>query len=406
MRILFISSQFPTLQTSSNIYTDLAEELFKKGHYVKVVVSEERKNINNTIVTKERGLDILRVKCGNIYGVNFIEKTLTFITISNKLIKALKKYCSKDQYDLILFSSPPVTFNKVVKWAMNYFKCPSYLMMKDIFPQNGLDIGLYNKIHPVYIYFKHQEKKLYQISSKIGCMSPMNINYLNKKSNVPLEKLELFPNTVKISKHNFVSYEEKENIRKEFGISKNDIVAVFGGNFGRPQGLGFLLEIIEKYKNKKNIKFLLIGTGTEKDKIVSYIKRNNLNNSIVREYIPREKYEKLLSSCDIGLIFLDHRFTIPNFPSKTLSYFECALPILAAIDNNTDYGDMLRKTNSGLTSIHGDLKEFKKNFDILIKDKKLRNKMGKNGRKYYEKNCNVEKSVEILENYIRRIYEK
>lgn len=406
MKILFISSQFPMLQTSSNIYTDLAEELIQKGHYVKVVVSEERKNIDNTIITKERGLDILRVKCGNIYGVNLVEKTFTFLTISNKLIKALKKYCLNDQYDLILFSSPPVTFNKVIKWAMNHYKCPSYLMMKDIFPQNGLDIGLYTKFHPIYIYFKGQEKKLYQISSKIGCMSPMNIDYLNKHSNVPLEKLELFPNTVKILKHYLLSDKEKESIRSEFGISKNDIVAVFGGNFGRPQGLDFLLDIIEKYRNKSNVKFLLVGTGTEKNKIFNYIKKNNLNNAITKEYIPREKYEKLLSTCDIGLIFLDHRFTIPNFPSKTLSYFECALPILAAIDTNNDYGDMLKQTNSGLTSVHGDLKEFKKNFDILIKDKNLRKKMGENGRKYYEKNCNVEQSVAILENYMRRIYEK
>ena len=99
------------------------------------------------------------------------------------------------------------------------------------------------------------------------------------------------------------------------------------------------------------------------------------------------------------MIFLDSRFSIPNFPSKTLSYFECSLPIVAAIDKNTDYGQMLEETNSGFYSIHGDIKGFKEIFNKLINDKKLRVKMGSNGRKYFEKECNVEKSVKILENY-------
>ena len=240
---------------------------------------------------------------------------------------------------------------------------------------------------------------LYRISSKIGCMSPGNIKYLNEKEHVLLEKLELFPNTVKIREHNRLTAKQKEKIRKKFGILKDDIVAVFGGNFGRPQGLDFLLEVIEEYKNKTNVKFLLIGNGTEKEKVFQYIEEHHLKNAITKEYLPREEYELLLASCDIGLISLDHRFTIPNFPSKTLSYFECSIPIMAAIDKNTDYSKFLEETESGFYSIHGNLKEFKKNFNKLLKDEKLRIKMGNNGRKYFEKECNVQKSVKILENY-------
>lgn len=399
MKILFISSQFPTEVKSSNIYTDLAESLLANGHKVKVIVSEEKKNIEKTTLLKERGIDVLRVKCGNLYEVGFVEKTLTFLTVSNHLISALKKYWSEEVFDLILFSAPPVTFNKVVKWAMKKYNCPSYLMMKDIFPQNGVDIGLYTKRHPAYIYFKWQANKLYKVSSKIGCMSNGNIEYLNKMENVPLEKMELFPNTVKIREHDKIPKKLRNNIREKYGFSDTDVIAVFGGNFGRPQGLDFLLEIIEEYKKNKTVKFLLVGNGTEKEKIFNYIKEHNLTNTVTRDYIPREEYETLLASCDIGLIFLDHRFTIPNFPSKTLSYFECSLPIMAAIDENTDYGNMLDETKSGFHSIHGDIKDFKKQFNKMLKDEKLRIKMGKNGRKYFENECNVEKSVKILERY-------
>ena len=115
------------------------------------------------------------------------------------------------------------------------------------------------------------------------------------------------------------------------------------------------------------------------------------------DYIPRVEYEKLLSVCDIGLIFLDKRFTIPNYPSKTLSYMACGLPIMAAIDSTTDYGDLLEENTLGFKVINGDLEDYQYKFNKLLTDKNLRETLGKNGRNYYEKEFNVENSVKILE---------
>ena len=192
MRILFISSDYMRPNKGSNLYTDLAEELNRQNHVVKVVVSEERKHIEKTCLFEENGIPVLRVKTGNLYEVSFVEKTLTFLTVSYDLIRGIKKHFANEKFDLILFQSPPVTFHRVVKWAMSKYKARSYLMMKDIFPQNGVDIGLYSKHSLVYYFFRSHEKKLYKTSTKIGCMSPGNIEYL-KKHNPYLkdEKFEL-----------------------------------------------------------------------------------------------------------------------------------------------------------------------------------------------------------------------
>ena len=165
--------------------------------------------------------------------------------------------------------------------------------------------------------------------------------------------------------------------------------------------MDFLLDVVEKYKNRENVKFILIGRGTEKNRIFSTIKEENYNNVFTYDFIPRREYEKLTRSCDIGLIFLDKRFTLPNYPCKTLSYLECSLPIMAAIDKNTDYSRLLTEVNCGFWVENGDLEGFVKHFDKLIEDKELRIKMGKNGRKYFEKECDVEKSVKILEQYVK-----
>lgn len=404
MRILFITSDYPKPEKGSNIYTDLAEALNSHNHAVKVVVAEEKKKIDNTELFEENGLPVLRVKTGNLYEVGFIEKTFTFLTISRDLKKGINKFFSNEHFDLILFQSPPVTFHKVIKWAMNKYKAKSYLMMKDIFPQNGVDIGLYSKNSPIYWFFRNEEKKLYKTSSKIGCMSYGNISYLIENNKyLKKDKFEIFRNTVKVSEQKDISSEEKEKIRKKYGISKNDIVAIFGGNFGKPQGLDFLLEVLNEYKYSKNLKFILMGRGTEKNRIFQEIREKGYKNVFTYDFIPRKDYENLTRTCDIGLIFLDKRFTIPNYPSKTLSYLECSLPIMAAIDRNTDYGKMLEETNCGFWVENGNIKAFKNKFDKLVGNKKLRHEMGKNGREYFEKECNVENSVKIIEKYVEEL---
>lgn len=401
MRILFISSDYMRPNKGSNLYTDLAEALNKENHIIKVVVAEERKNIEKTELFEENGIPVLRVKTGNLYEVSFIEKTLTFLTVSYDLIRGIKKYFANEKFDLILFQSPPVTFHRVVKWAMNKYNARSYLMMKDIFPQNGVDIGLYSRHSLVYYFFRYHEIKLYKTSSKIGCMSNGNIDYLiSHNPYLPKDKFELFPNTVKIN-HTKITLKEKELIREKYGLKNDDVVAIFGGNFGRPQGLDFLLDVLELYKNNDKVKFILIGRGTEKSRIFETVILKKYANVLTFDYIPRKDYEKLTRACDIGLIFLDKRFTIPNFPSKTLSYFECYLPILAAIDKNTDYGKMLVDTKCGYYVENGNLKAFKIKFDKLVKNKKLREEMGRNGRRYFENECNVLKSVKILEEFER-----
>lgn len=400
MKILFITSDYKAPDKGSNIYTDLAYALHQRGHQIKVVVAEEKKNTAKTYLNEENSIPVLRVRTGNLYEVSLIEKGTTFLTIARDLKKGIKEYFNDEDFDLILFQSPPLTMQSTVKWAMKKYHAKSYLMMKDIFPQNGLDINLYTKTNPMYLYFKWQEKKLYKTASKIGCMSQGNIDYLLKHNSfLKKEKMELFPNTaiiknIKQSKH------ERNDIRKKYNLKEDDIVAIFGGNFGKPQGLDFMLEVLEKYQNNKKIKFVLIGKGTEKQKVYSTIKNKKIKNVLTFDYIPREEYEKLTRASDIGLIFLDNRFTIPNYPSKTLSYFESSLPIMAATDENTDYKDMIINEKCGFWCVSGDIKEYVKEFNKLIENEELRKKLGDNGRKYYEQNCNVDITVKILEQYM------
>lgn len=396
LKILYISTVFPRPEDNSTIYTDLAEELHSRGHELFVVVAEEKRKIKKTMLREERGFPVLRVRVGNLYDVGFVEKGITIIRLKTKLKKAMRKYLRGRKFDFILFESPPVTTTDVVKWAMKYFNCPSYLMLKDIFPQNAVDIGIIQKDSIIHRYFRWKEKNLYRTASVIGCMSEENRKYIiDKNPWLDQGKLELFPNTKRIRYDGEKPTDFK--MRRKYGIPENAVVAVYGGNMGKPQGLDFLMDILSKCRDRKDVFFLLIGRGTERTKIRKYISEEGLENVLMLEALPREDYERILAECDIGLIFLDPRFTIPNFPSRVLSYFEYRLPVLAAIDINTDFGQMLEEANAGFWVPSGNISLFLQKFEQLISDRNLRTYMGECGRRYLEKYYTVEASAEILE---------
>jgi len=353
----------------------------------------EKKYNQTTYLEKVKELNILRVRAGNWFNTNsVIKKGLTTITIANYFKRAVQKYFGNIKFDLVIYLTPPITFAPVVKYIKKRDNSKSYLILRDIFPQNVRDLELLNN-RLLFNYFRKKEKELYDISDYIGCMSEGNIKYVLEHNNLDENKLEILYNWGKVNHNNKIA---GINYKGKYGL-EDKFIAVFGGNIGLPQELEFLLKLAKEYKGRDDIVFLIIGRGAQKQKIVDLVKNENTSNIIIRDYLPRDEYESLISQCDIGLINLSRKFTIPNIPSKTIAYFKVGIPILASTDKNTDYKDLLvKKAKAGLWSETGDLKTYKSNFEKLLNNRKLREGLGENGRRFLEENLSVEKAYQIV----------
>ena len=88
--------------------------------------------------------------------------------------------------------------------------------------------------------------------------------------------------------------------------------------FGALLGILFLIECLKKCTHLKDVFFLIVGSGTEYPVLAAYIDREKPENVRLMQSLPKEDYDSMVGACDVGLIFLDHRFTIPNFPSRIL----------------------------------------------------------------------------------------
>lgn len=344
MNVLFLTTGTFNSINEQSMYPDLLREFKKNGHVVYIVSTNERRLGKETEYVEEDGAHLLRVKIGNLTKTNMLEKGISTLMVEGQFKAAIKKYLSDVKFDLVLYSTPPITLVSAIEYVKNRDGAKTYLLLKDIFPQNAVDIGIMRKTGVkglLYKHFRKQEKKLYSISDRIGCMSQANVDYVvNHNPEVNPETVEVCPNCLEVIDKS-VDKETRRQIRVKYGIPLDKKVFVYGGNLGKPQGIPFLIECLEKCKDIEDVFFLVVGNGTEYGKLEGYEKTSRQKNFKLMSRLPKEDYDTMVGACDVGLIFLDHRFTIPNFPSRLLSYMQAKIPVLAVTDPNTDIGKVI-----------------------------------------------------------------
>ena len=167
--------------------------------------------------------------------------------------------------------------------------------------------------------------------------------------------------------------------KKKYGLPINRPVFVYGGSLGKPQGVDFLIRCMEANRDRKDCHFVIVGNGTEYKHLKKWKEQSQPKSVSLFEYLPKEDYDKLVQSCDVGLIFLDHRFTIPNYPSRLLAYQENKKPILAATDFVTDIGRIAESNGFGYWCESKNPDDF-----TAIVDKMLKSDIRAMGEKGYE----------------------
>ncbi|MBE6995172.1 MAG: glycosyltransferase family 4 protein [Ruminococcaceae bacterium] len=391
MNILFMSLvRIGTLE-ERGLYTDLLREFVKEGHYVRLVspVSGEP-----TRDIRRDTYGILQVETAPIQKMGLIKKGIATLQIAPKVKAALKAYCADERYDLILMATPPITLASVVEYVKKRDGAEVYLLLKDIWPQGIADLGAISVNGPVYRYFRGKEKRLYRISDRIGCMSPANVDYV-RRHNPRLDGsiVELCPNSVEPVDTSLTAQRRAE-VRAKYGIPQDRTVFVYGGNLGRPQGVPFLVDCLRACSACPDAFFVICGTGTEYPKLKSYVDAERPEHVLLLNGLPHDEYESLAAACDVGLIFLDYRFTIPNFPSRLLSYMQAGLPVICCTDPNTDIGAVAETGGFGWKCPSNDVSAFAACAETACRADRAA--MGAAGRRFLLENYTARRGYEII----------
>lgn len=380
MKILFLLLHMDEENGSSNMYTDLIEEFRDQGHDVSVIAPSNNKK---SYMGQERGVRVLRVKSLPImYVSNMIMKGVGMATLPYFYMLAYNKYLKDEKFDWIFMPTPPITLVDLVKRIKKKSGAKFYMILRDIHPQSSDSLGEIRFKWMVRYLYKRSDLG-YRISDVIGCMSPANIDFINKHHDIPESaRCEVLYNWM-----DYTPYEEtnKNELRVKYNLH-DKFVVLFGGNLGLGQRIENILDLAVHYRENSHIVFVIIAKGIKKKELEESVAKENLKNVLFIDFMPRADYLNFVKSVDLGLISINENNAAPTCPSKILSYMSLKIPTLALINRENDYGQIIENAGAGYWAVGSDKKRVYDLFDKLYADKELREKMGEDAYQFYEAN--------------------
>lgn len=388
MRILLLLLDLP--EDGENMYTDLIDEFVLHGHQLVVMAPDSMHK--STYLREERGAMVLRVNSKPTQGVKAMLKKGINLALMPYFYKlAYIKFLREEKFDWIFMPTPPITLVDFVSYVKDQANAKFYLILRDIHPQSAASIGLIK--YPFMIkYLERKARKAYELADFIGCMSQGNINFLCEHyPYLDKRKLGILMNWQK-----FKSYISPNGSIREIMNLTNKFVILFGGNIGKGQRIENVIMLAKMYIDVKDIIFLVIGKGVEKDRLVKMTQENSLDNIQFVDFMPREDYLECVKSVDVGLISINENYKVPTCPSKAVSYMSLKIPIVALVNNGNDFGEIIEKSGSGFWAVGTDKTKIHNIIDSLYRDDSLRVKMGNSGYAYYVNNLTSEKAYDTI----------
>lgn len=381
--LLLVVYYLPSPIASAKLIDDLAREMRRLGH--EVIVAAPDQDISSDCEVKVEGeIKVLRIKTGEIKSASRWLRAWREITLSMVMWKKGRSFFLHNPCDLIVYYSPTIFFGDLVARLKRYYRCPSYLILRDIFPQWAVDAGVLRQGSLIYRFFRHKEKHNYDAATIIGVQSPANLKYFSDQGLEKTYHLDVLYNWAAASPVRA----SRDEYRRRLGL-QDKVVFFYGGNIGVAQDMDNIIRLAEAMSAEKKAHFLIVGEGSEAPRLQAMVAARGLANVTFHPSVDQEAYLDMLAEFDVGLISLGRGLKTQNFPGKMLSYMDQAKPILASINPGNDLKVIMEEHRAGLVCINGDDATFLDYARRLVGDDGLRRQLGKNGRQLLEEGFSV-----------------
>jgi glycosyltransferase involved in cell wall biosynthesis len=339
MKVVVIADAYPPMKTSGAVQIrDLVAELFQQGHEVTVLLPDSK--VEGFSQDSSDGIQVVRLQAPETKDVNYVRRAIAEFMLSHYVYRNLQKSPLKGtQWDAVIWYSPTIFWGALVNKIKAASKCPAYLILRDIFPEWAVDMGLLNR-GLIYRYFKRMEKYQYRQANVIGVQTPSNLEYFRNQQDLPCN-VEVLNNWLRPASPGHCSIALSSTRlagRKNF---------VYTGNIGIAQGMEILIELAAAFNRDSSTGFVFVGRGTALERIRQMAQARNLENILFYDEIPPEEIPGLLKQASAGLIALDPRHRNDNIPGKFLAYMQAGLPVLANINPGNDLETLIYEREVG-----------------------------------------------------------
>lgn len=391
------------MSVGGGFYADLIQEM--SNSRVEVTALAPTLPYQDTGLYQEGKTRVLRIKMDNVQGnIPTYKKIYRVMMMNPRYKRAYKKYLWNEKFDWVIMPTPPSSFIDVVDMIRTRTSAKFYILLRDIHPESKKRFPTpetlartdvydeckkpYSASRLMYSYLYMKSQRGYKQADVIGCMSPGNMAFVKKIAPyVDDSKIVLLPNWYKET--DSTEQDGSELIRKKYGLA-GKFIAIFGGTIGEGQAIWNIATLAKHNLAHEDIIFLIVGRGVKKAVLEDMARRDHLTNMMFLNYMPRNEYEALLKTADVGLITIDEKFPVPTCPSKVIGYMALHQPVVAMINEGSDYGEFyIDKAGCGLWSAGLDHEKMFANFEWMYTHPEERKAMGEAGYRYYKEHFDV-----------------
>lgn len=349
MRLALIADTFPPLRTSGAVQLrDLSREFVRQGHELTVMLPTASLNRPWQLDTYD-GAQILRLRAPETKNVGYVRRTLAELAMPFAMKHNLRKSPLSDKrWDGVIWYSPSIFHGPLVASLKRASDCRSYLIIRDIFPEWAADMGLMGR-GPTYRFFRAIADYQYSVADTIGVQTPGNLSYFKRWGRKEGRTLEVLPNWLG------EAGAAPCPIRVADTALSGRKVFVYAGNMGIAQNMDVVIEIADRLKDNEELGFLLVGRGSEVDRLKRDVTERRLTNIEFRDEIDPDEIPDLYAQCHAGIVTLDPRHKSHNIPGKFLTYMQCGLPVLAVVNKGNDLAAIIEQHEVGEVSETTDL---------------------------------------------------
>lgn len=333
-------------------------------------------------------------KSDKIEGVNFVwiktppyskNDARRYFNIVIFFIRTFLYSIRKERPDIIIGSSPHL-LNPLVAYLIASLKKTSFIFeIRDLWPDGLVDLKGLSKKSFIYKILKKIELFLYRKARIIISVLPHIDEYL-EENKIDVEKFRYLPNgiTVQSGTSSFLQNLQHKDKQRPFTL-------LYVGGIQNYNGLDSLLRAAKILQEKmvSNVIIRIVGSGSDKKRLINYVVEHNLINVHFENFIPKTEVPRVLQTADVLVhsfrpLHVFKRYGVS--PIKIADYFLAEKPILYIADTRNN---PVEEAFAGLTASPENPDEIvEKILTLKAMGPEARMNFGKNGKKYATEKLN------------------
>jgi glycosyltransferase involved in cell wall biosynthesis len=341
MRIALVADTFPPLRTSGAVQLrDLSRELVRQGHQLTVLLPASD-NAQAWRLDDWEGVRVLRLRSPKTKDVGYVRRTLSEFWMPFAMRRQFKRSpLAHERFDGVVWYSPSIFHGPLVQSLKRHSRCPAYLIIRDIFPEWAVDMGLMGRGLP-YRVFDAVARYQYSVADVIGVQTPGNLAYFDRWQAQLGRRLEVLPNWLG------APAAKRCSIRSDQTPLAGRKLFVYAGNMGVAQGMDTVMDWVAAMNGHVGVGFVFVGRGSDAQRLRKKAQDMGLSNVLFFDEIDPDEIPDLYAQCHVGLVALDPRHRSHNIPGKFLTYMQNGLPVLALVNKGNDLAALIREHQVG-----------------------------------------------------------